>query len=70
MKLTRIAFLPSDSAEAREATAKLVERHGNVDPAAAQVVVALGGDGHMLQTLHRLVSTGTPIWCCCCFRSD
>jgi NAD+ kinase len=26
------------------------------------VIVALGGDGHMLQTLHRFVSTGMPIY--------
>ena len=62
MKSTRIAFLPSESAEAREATARLVELHGNADPTECDVVVALGGDGHMLQTLHRFVSTGTPIY--------
>ena len=31
-------------------------------PEIADCVVALGGDGHMLQTLHRFVSTGTPIY--------
>ena len=62
MKFTRIAFLASESPEAREAMAKLVKRHGNADPAEADVVVALGGDGHMLQILHRFVSTGTPIY--------
>jgi NAD+ kinase len=62
MKFEKIAFLASDSPEARKALAKLARRHGNADPAAADVVVALGGDGHMLQTLHRFVSTGTPIY--------
>ena len=62
MKFNQIAFLASDSPEARQAMAKLVKRHGNAKPEDAGVVVALGGDGHMLQTLHRFLSTGTPIY--------
>jgi NAD+ kinase len=62
MKFDRIAFLASDSADARRALDRLARKHGNVAPEKADVVVALGGDGHMLQTLHRLVSTGIPIY--------
>jgi len=62
MKFDRIAFLASDSPEARKALGRLTKRHGNADPASADVVVALGGDGHMLQILHRFVSTGMPIY--------
>jgi NAD+ kinase len=62
MKFDRIAFLASDAPEARKALARLVRRHGNAPPEEADVVVALGGDGHMLQTLHRFVSTGIPIY--------
>jgi NAD+ kinase len=62
MKFRSIAFLASESSEARKALARLVKRYGNADPADADAVVALGGDGHMLQTLHRFVSTGTPIY--------
>jgi NAD+ kinase len=62
MKFDRIAFLASDSPEARKAQTRLVKRHGNADPGDADVVVALGGDGHMLQTLHRFVSSGIPIY--------
>lgn len=62
MKYLKIAFLASDSPEAKEALAKLVKRHGNAEPEFADAVVALGGDGHMLQTLHRFVSTGKPIY--------
>jgi NAD+ kinase len=62
MKFKSIAFLASDSPEAKDALAKLVARHGNVAAEEADAVVALGGDGHMLQTLHRLVSSGTPIY--------
>jgi NAD+ kinase len=62
MKFTRIAFLASESPEARKAHTRLVRRHGNADPAKADVVVALGGDGHMLQAMHKFVSTGVPIY--------
>jgi NAD+ kinase len=62
MKFERISFLASDAPEARKALRRLVKRHGNAEPAQADVVVALGGDGHMLQTLHRFVSTGVAIY--------
>ena len=62
MKFNAIAFLASDSPEAREAHTRLTERYGDASPAKADVVVALGGDGHMLQALHRFVSTGIPIY--------
>ena len=42
--------------------AQLVELYGNHDPADADVVVALGGDGLMLQTLHQQMRTGKPIY--------
>lgn len=62
MTFHQIAFLASDSPEAREALSRLTAIHGNADPDRADCVVALGGDGHMLQALHRFVSTGTPIY--------
>ena len=58
----RIAFVASAGAEAQLALAQLVELYGNHDPATADVVVALGGDGLMLQTLHQHMRTGTPIY--------
>ena len=62
MNYARIAFSASDTPEARKALSRLAKRYGNATPESADVVVALGGDGHMLQTLHRYVSTGTPIY--------
>ena len=62
MTFRSIAFLASDSPEAREAAQTLTARHGNADPDKADCVVALGGDGLMLQALHRFVSTGIPIY--------
>jgi NAD+ kinase len=62
MTFKKIAFLASDTPVAQEAAARLAKAHGNVPVDSADVVVALGGDGHMLQTMHRMVSTGIPIY--------
>jgi len=62
MNFSRIAFLASDAPEARRALAKLSKLHGNADPQSADVVVALGGDGLMLQALHKFMSAGLPIY--------
>jgi NAD+ kinase len=57
-----IAFLASPSPEARAACERLALRYGNSTPETADVVVPLGGDGFMLQTLHRLMTSGKPIY--------
>ena len=56
------AFVASDSREAHEALARLEARYPTVAPEAADVVVALGGDGFVLETLHRYLDPGTPIY--------
>ena len=61
-KYERIAFVASPAPEARKALERLVKRYGNVTPVKADVVVALGGDGLMLRTLHRLMKSGKPIY--------
>jgi len=61
-KFDKIAFVASEMPEAVAARHRLVERYGEVDPAAADAIVALGGDGHMLQTLHRFMNDGIPIY--------
>ena len=58
----RIAFVASAGVEAQQALAQLTQMYGNHDPDAADVVVALGGDGLMLQTLHGQMRTGKPIY--------
>jgi NAD+ kinase len=58
----RIAFVASPAKEAREAQKRLVRRYGNAAPGSADVIVALGGDGFMLQTLHRFMKSGPPIY--------
>lgn len=62
MKFERIAFLASESPAARKALRSLARQYGNATPEQSDVVVALGGDGLMLQALHRFVSTGKPIY--------
>jgi NAD+ kinase len=62
MNPKRITFTAADSRVAKAALTRLARRYGNVDASKADVVVALGGDGHMLQTLHRFVSSGIPIY--------
>jgi NAD+ kinase len=58
----RIAFVASPIPEAEAGLSELAERYGNVAPDDADVIVALGGDGLMLQTLHRFMSSGKPIY--------
>src|SRR5580692_1501701 len=58
----RIAFVASAGAEAQQALAQLTDIYGNHDPADSDVIVALGGDGLMLQTLHRHMHSGKPIY--------
>lgn len=61
-RFTAISFVASETPEAQAARVKLVERYGDADPAQADVIVALGGDGLMLQTLHRFMGTAKPIY--------
>src|SRR3954465_7516550 len=58
----RVAFVASAGTEAQAALAQLPSQYGNHKPADADVVVALGGDGLMLQTLHAHMRTGKPIY--------
>jgi NAD+ kinase len=60
----RVAFVASATPEAEKAALLLGERYGNAAIDKADVVVALGGDGLMLQTLHLLMnrSSTKPIY--------
>jgi NAD+ kinase len=57
-----IAFIAASTDEAQAAQTRLSERYDGAAPDAADVVVALGGDGFMLQTLHAFMNTGKPIY--------
>ena len=58
----RIAFLASTAPVAQTARAALIGRYGNLPPEEADVVVALGGDGFMLQTLRATEELDRPIY--------
>jgi NAD+ kinase len=57
-----IAFVAGPTPEAREAYEHLERRYGNISPKDADVIVPLGGDGLMLQTLHKFMNSGKPIY--------
>ncbi len=62
MSDSKIAFVASDSDEAEEARQRLETRYAAVSPRQADVIVALGGDGFMLETLHRYLDRSVPIY--------
>jgi len=57
-----IAFVASEMKEAEEAHRALIARYGDTPPEHADVIVALGGDGQMLQTMHRYLNSKIPIY--------
>jgi NAD+ kinase len=61
-RLKTLAFLSSGAPEADEARARLVGKYGEVTPDEADCIVALGGDGLMLRTLHRFMGDGKRIY--------
>jgi len=60
--LKRIAFTASERPEAQEARARLAARYGDLPIAEAEVIVALGGDGFMLETFHEHLGAGLPVY--------
>ena len=62
MPRDKIAFLASRSETAQAALKALRKRYDDVAPEQADVIVALGGDGFMLHTLHRFMDRGIPVY--------
>ncbi|MHC9085208.1 NAD kinase [Luteimonas sp. RIT-PG2_3] len=58
----RIAFLASQTDGAQEELQGLIDLHGQHAPDEADILCPLGGDGFMLQTLHRYGSLGKPVY--------
>jgi NAD+ kinase len=61
-KFGAIAFVASETEDAQAARGRLVARYGDSPIDNADVIVALGGDGLMLQTLHRFMDSSKPIY--------
>jgi NAD+ kinase len=60
--VTRIAFTASNRPEAQDALARLAVRYGTAPVDDAEVIVALGGDGFMLETFHEHMACKLPIY--------
>ena len=58
----KIAFVEAETDIARSAAKMLRDRHGTVPLAEAGAIVALGGDGVMLQALHAALPRGVPVY--------
>ncbi|MCP5367695.1 MAG: NAD kinase [Hyphomicrobiales bacterium] len=62
MTFRNLAFVAARQAQARAALRRLKAIYPHVPPAQADVIVALGGDGYVLRTLHRFMKRGLPIY--------
>ncbi len=58
----KIAFVASRASVAQTARAALIGRYGDVPLSQAEVIVALGGDGFMLHTLHDTQELDVPVY--------
>jgi len=58
----RIVFVAGQTEEAQAARTALAARYGDAPIDSADVIVALGGDGFMLRTLHRHLARALPVY--------
>ncbi len=58
----KIAFIAARTDIAGAAQARLITAYGNCDPRESDVIVALGGDGLMLECLHKVLGTAQPVY--------
>ena len=56
------AVVASEAPQAQAAFEELIHQYETVPPERADVIVALGGDGFMLETLHRYRECGVPFY--------
>jgi NAD+ kinase len=61
-RFSNVAFIASAAPDAQSALQDLKNLYPHVEPEDADVIVALGGDGLMLQSLHRLMGRPKPIY--------
>ena len=62
MTIPTVAFVATDSEPAQMALSDLEDRYGYVSPEDADIIVALGGDGYMLETLHTYLPLDKPVF--------
>ncbi len=61
-RFSRVAFVASPTPDAQESLVTLTRLYRSADASEADVIVALGGDGLMLQTLHRFIGGTKPVY--------
>ena len=62
MRFNNVTIVADTHANASEAANFLGENYKTVPPEEADVVVALGGDGFMLSTMHKFMEKNLPIY--------
>ncbi|MFO1154540.1 MAG: NAD kinase [Rhodospirillales bacterium] len=62
MPFRSVAFVASEHDDARTARDRMQLAYRHTSPERADVIVALGGDGFMLETLHRYMDRNVPIY--------
>lgn len=62
MHTNKIAFVAADTPAAQVALTRLLNNYPHVPPEQAEVIVALGGDGFVLETLHHYIDRQVPIY--------
>jgi len=62
MRYRNLAFRTSSAPEALDLGRRLRARYGDTPVEKADAIVAIGGDGYMLHTLHNNLRTGLPIY--------
>lgn len=58
----KIAFTAAETPQAQHALARMTHLYGQIPLAQADVVVALGGDGHVLRTLYDVMEAPKPVF--------
>lgn len=62
MPFSRVAFVAADAQAARDALSTLTQRYGQHKPEDADVIVALGGDGFMLEAVNTYMNMKVPFF--------
>ena len=60
--MKKIGFVSSEKPEAEQSLTLLKKLYENVPPKDAEIIVALGGDGTILKSLHKFLKKGGPIY--------
>ena len=62
MEFRKLALVADEHDDAQAALQRLQKRYDHVSPDEADVIVAVGGDGFMLSTVHRFIGDNVPIF--------